>query len=352
MTPTTFPPEGVTLRIEDAPFGLSREEFAARVAHVVELTADAVALPDGALAQVVVTDEARFGPAIHELQTSAGRPTGYTHNGVHRAVAKTLPGRAGGRGPAGGNPPSTVVLSECVAALAVAFAAGSASGQGLETDAPLFYYVVAHELGHCKDHHVRDVADDVPIRPVGGAIIRPVARTYEHTILSEFAACVHAAPAMPDAAYAAQINDWAQDAENVLRAVDPAWAAYQADPDAPGHLYTLALDAAQAMWVLCVQYAKLAGTAFGDPRHPPPRQAGGALRPAGRPDALLARAALDALDAELRTLWASYPDWPPGCGEGLLRAWHTLACAHGFTFEEGASGDALFLRRPDLPAAT
>lgn len=336
-------PEHLTLKIDQPPFGLSREDFAALVARTVGMAADAVALPDGALAHVVVADESRFGTTIHQLQAAAGGRVGYTDNETYRAIAKAISPRGAGAAGAAG----TVVLRDFVAALAVAFAAQWGPGEEWAADAPLFYYVLAHELGHCKDDYIHGAAADVRVQVDGGSIIRPVARAYEQTVLSEFAACVHAAPAMAAAVYAAHLDDWAAEAEDVLRAVGPAWAAYQADPATPDRLHTLALDAAHAVWVLCVQYAKIAGTAVGDPRLPPPTAPPGATGPAGAADAPGARAALERLDATLRVLWASYPDWPPGCGDLLLPAWQALARAHGFTFVEGEGGEALYLRRPN-----
>ena len=329
-----LPPEHVSLALDDPPFGLTREAFMTHIAVVVNDAAEQVGLPEGALAELVVADKTHFAPVIHELQRGAGRRPEFTSNAVYEAVAKTLPSSGMGEPNA---TQSVVILRADIAALAVASTLDEDLADEWRTKSDFCHHVIAHELGHCKDDFLRGLRTEMPRSIECVPIIRPLARFNLDLILSEFAARVHAAPTVPDHTFATMPLQWARDAMSLLAQVEDSRSAYRADPAAEGRLRRLAIDAGQATWVHCAQYAKIVGTALGDPDLPPlvaPDGAHGTSPAQG----LLAKAALEQLDSTLRSLWQSYPHWLSVDEDTFIPAWQQLAFAHGYHFIEGGGG--------------
>jgi hypothetical protein len=336
------PSELISLETDGVPSQLTREEFIDHLAFIVDEASGLIGLEAGSLSRLIVADRARFGPVIHQLQTAAGRTLGYTENAAREAAGKTisLPRATGG-----GSIRSAVVIRDGVAAWAVESVLEQELSEEHRDTADLCYYVIAHELGHYKDTALRGDEGDISIRREGIPFIRPVAYYYADLLLSEFAACVHSAPAMTERLFVAQPVLWANDAETVLTELDALRAAYRANPTDPDRLWQLARNACESTWFLCVQYAKIVGTALGATRdtlecvsHIPP-----ALTSRIPHDSGLARGALAQFDVALRDLWTTYPNWLDVGIETLLPAWERLARAHGYRFVEGVGRDALYL---------
>lgn len=120
------------------------------ITNLVTSAATLVGVDAGeAVGKLVIADEGSFGPAVHELQTSAGRAPSYTDNDVHKAVAKTIALRDGGR------TVNAIVVRDFVIGLIAEASQGGNDIAEWDDTGQLYFYALTHEVGHCKDNLLR-----------------------------------------------------------------------------------------------------------------------------------------------------------------------------------------------------
>lgn len=321
-------PINVALRFELP--GLAPEEFGALLELLFNLCRQHVELPAGAIDLVVIADEAQFGPTVYELQDAAGQRREYTDRGLNLAVGKTIPFRL---------TPETVtsrvvLLTNIVFEALTPILAGRAPHEWQVSEQTCFS-IICHEWGHGKDNRIRR-ADDDPQLFEGPFRIGEYADYYGSIMMGEVAACALSAGAMTEAVYDLEATQWRELAEQALAAVTAVRIAYQGG--AAAKLGQLQTHAAHAFWTICVQYAKLIASAAANPALPQSEPEMWAGAPAG------ARAALADLAAQVRRMWAAYPNWNEEFSAAFFRAWDALAQTHGYEFYGAVAEDGLHLR--------
>jgi hypothetical protein len=138
---------------------------------------------------------------------------------------------------------------------------------------------------------------------------------------------------MTPSTYAREGESWHDDRRGYLKVLEESWQKYQRDQS---HLRRFTFDAAQASWVMLVQYAKLVGSRIGNPDLARDDDFW------GRVDAGVASILKEA-EATLRKLWESYLDWAGVSEDTLIPHWKELAQYHGFRFTKSGQDDVLEL---------
>ena len=282
-----------------------------------------------ALEAVVITDDTEFGPTIHKLQTEAGLTTSYTNSDMHRAVAKTIANRQGDQ-----ISNSIVILDNIIAQVMT----GAQTGEDIrlwDKDSQLCFYVLTHEIGHCKDNILRPNQEDVPLHVKGEFRVRQIAQYYRSILMSEFAACAHSATAVTDCLLQEEIRTWRTDAKEILSNIRKGVLKYQLDNE---KLRDLAFLSAQGFWVILLQHAKIIGFVIGNAEldQTPPLW----IDENSEIQELFAKST-----KELREMWIKFHAWSDASTLIFLDLWKSLSLAHGFNFEESGGADALYLDR-------
>ncbi len=288
-----------------------------------------VELSQDGLERVVITNRDGFGPAVHRLQEDAGQPLSYTDNDIHQAAAKTIARHEGDR------IVSSIILSDFIVARVMEAAQKSYELDEWDHNGQFCFYIVAHEVGHCKDHILRPDDEETSLQTDGVFSIRQIAKYYQSILMGEFAACVHSAGAVTDGVHKAHVEAWRTDSQSLLDQVKKHMREYQADHS---RLRFLAFSASQAFWVIILQYAKLIGSSIGNEDLDP-------TQPSWITDDKEIEDVLKQVRSVLIDMWSEYPAWPGALVEKLFDLWKRLALTHGYRFVEELTSDGLFLDR-------
>jgi hypothetical protein len=286
-----------------------------------------VGVSQDVLEAVIITDDIEFGPSIHKLQNEAGLALSYTNTDMHSAVAKTIANRQDDR-----LSNSIVILDNIIAQVMT----GAQTGEDIQLwdkDSQLCFYILTHEIGHCKDNTLRPSQEDVPPHVKGEFRVRQIARYYGSILMSEFAACAHSATAMTDCLLQEERRTWRTDAKELMGKIRKGVLEYQLDNE---KLRDLAFLSAQGFWVILLQHAKIIGSMIGNPelnQTPSPW-----IAEDSEIEELFAKSA-----RELRKMWSNYPAWSEASNRVFFDLWKSLSLAHGFNFEETVEADGLYL---------
>jgi len=290
--------------------------------QVVEIIKDLMRqlkVPLEAVDAILIASESRYGESITALEPGAA----FTQSSEYTGFGKTIPRRADGV------TRSSIVLREELVK--------STSIQRGKSVPPfvreMCRYVMAHELGHALDNTKRTWVKTVLPRVDEQFSLRKVADYYHQILLSEFAACALAGPAMTRAVFKHEVGQFATELANTSRRLRDEKAQYDAGDLS---LFSLAHSAAGRTWFLLIQYAKLVGSLQAN-------QALGELREAlpAAPD-LIGRIVQEFSD-DLADHWTRYPAWEDWTPQVVLPIWSDLAGVHGFGFEETPEGDLIHI---------
>lgn len=276
---------------------------------------------------VIITRQDDFGQTIHQLQSAAGVPQSYTNNDIHVAAAKTIAVQRDG------HVVSTIVYRDNFMAEILGDIMGFNGEPTFGEDAQFCYYLLAHEIGHCKDNALRSLSEGSEPHFDGEFRVEKVANYYCSIVLSELAACVHSAPAMTLSTYAQEKERWLVDRDKYLKRVKESWQVYQRNHS---HLRNLTFDSAQAFWIILLQYAKLAGSRIGNSNLPNDTDSWPHLNA----DVV---SAFNDVDEALGQIWSLYPDWTDATGAALIQHWQKLAQLYGYRFVQNKAADDLYL---------
>lgn len=313
-----------TLQPEDENF---RQAIVNTITETISSAVNVVEANPDDIDAVILVSQDDFGPTVNRLQVAAGQPESYTDNGIHVAAAKTLAAMRDGR------VVSTVVYRDNFMAEILGDVMGVNGDPTFGEGAQFCFYLLAHELGHCKDNALRSDVGGSESRFQGGFSVEKVTNHYRPVVLSELAACVHSALAMRQGTYDQEWKRWHEDTGQYLSQLKNSWRTYQRDNSLLGNL---AFDAAQVFWIMLLQYSKLVGSRIGNPNLVNGSESFQALNG----DVV---SALKDADATLRQIWNSYPAWTNTTGNDLLPHWQKLAQLYGYKFVQGQEGDALYL---------
>jgi hypothetical protein len=272
----------------------------------------------------VIIEADNFNTTVHQLQQDAGLLPSCTNNEIHVAAAKTLAIRGDKQ------IINTIVFRDDFMAAIVWDNMENNAWPVQSEEAQLSFYILAHEVGHTKDNTLRSLSDSNEPQLKTPFRIDNLAEYYSPILLSELAACVHSAPAMAANAYVQETKNWHDDVAQYLVRLKKSWWAYQQNNEL---LQELAFDAAQAFWVMLIQYAKLVGSRIGNPTLPD-------FEPNLSRDVLIV---MKEAAASIRQVWELYPNWTDPPDDILLAYWQKLAGSYGYRFVRSQAGDALYL---------
>jgi hypothetical protein len=195
-------------------------------------------------------------------------------------------------------------------------------------------YLICHELGHCVDYRLRKNLQHSPLISEDNLFkVRQVADYYSCILLSEFAACVHAANGMTTDTFQFDNDSTLSTVQSMISKVQSEAKAYNNDPSL---LLKLAFSASGTFWLALIQYTKLFGSQVGNQQ----------LANCDVKYWENANSKTFAIFTELKKflddLWNQYPDWNTSTIQSLTELWHALSISNGFEFVESVEGDAIY----------
>ncbi len=299
-------------------------ELHTAITEVASVALEVVQAAPDCIYQLIITNPDEFGSTIHRVQAENDRSLNYTNNELHVAAAKTILAKSG--------PPvsSIIIFRDNFMAGALALFLNFDSPQTPEQidENELCFYVLAHEIGHCKDHVLRENSADTELLEVS---FQHIADYYLDILLSELAACVHSAPAMTLSVFERIQTDWLSDSQKIIKEAYGNWYDYQLNNDLLGQSAT---NIAQGLWIVLLQYAKIVGSQIGNP-HLPQHLNWPTLTP-------LVRGVLTFVNNLLREWWNRYPDWDSLDSSLLYASWQNLGKCYGYDFVQNQQGDSLY----------
>lgn len=298
---------------------------------LIRACAEKVQLPLAALNEVVVADDDNFGPCIHRLQDESGIPRSFTSNSAYVACAKVIPLRRGG------TLTTSIVLRHYTVGLMYRDLAAGGNFDDGSVEGQLFYYVICHELGHCKDHQIRNAAEASSEILNGKFKIQTVTRYYRDILQDEVAACLLSGHCMTPKVYEHELEETNGTIQQVLEEVKKHRYEYYADNS---KLSRLAYSASGAFWLILVQYSKLVASATVNTHLP------ATLTPlwTSVDESLLGT--IENFSVSIRARCAEYPNWSRSGWSNMETLWREIAIAHYYEFIEGEPDDSLYLRHP------
>lgn len=199
----------------------------------------------------------------------------------------------------------------------------------------LCFYVLYHELGHCKDNRIRpDRPSPTICLPGRGFEIHQVTRYYVDILEEEYAACAFAAPWMSCAAYQNTVQALTESLTFFRSEAARLTLAFRSDPIT---LSKLAATVAGLAWFQLIQFAKTAAS----------RLQNSALKNIQldtwtEPQDEMVVELLTEFEAGLSAHWATYPNWSSEPAPFLREAWEAFALLEGFKFVEDQRGGAVY----------
>jgi hypothetical protein len=271
--------------------------------------------------QFVIADESHYAAAIQTISKSEL----FTNTNSLLGVGKTIVAR---------DERDTVRCDVVVRAeIASMMVEGVESGKAMDQwqlNSQIGAYVVAHELGHCRDYCERlDDADNAPL-DTSTFRIAHFAKYYGRIAASEYAASHFSSFFVTQPLFDQFIVD---DLNTVGSAVEEAHELrrkYRRTDE----LFQLACTAASAYWLAIIQAAKLFGIRKGNPalRDIPLNWSKWFLSNGG--------GTMDALEKRLSVLWDEYPHLDADFLEACQECWAALALEDGFKFSPNRENDA------------
>ncbi|MFL6284454.1 MAG: hypothetical protein ACJ74Q_15020 [Pyrinomonadaceae bacterium] len=296
--------------------GLDAESLAHYLREVLALCFRFVEFREGAVEQLVIADEDRFGEAVFEFQRQAGRQQVYTDRGYFRAVTKNIP-----REVEGGGVTSTIVIDSRIFYRLSEIIESGVPLEEWDTNHQFWLHIFVNEFARSLDHAERaDVGDAAEFNFEEEHDYLRIAAHYAPAVVNNFFASALAAAAVTPQLQAKQVSDLHDSARDIIR---PLLDRKIGGPAGWGNLLR---DAANAFWSLLTLYGQLIGHVAGNsslgPVQPWPHAGDEAA------------AALDETASVLRRLWDMYPTVPQQeeITEQLLTPWRKLTASHGFIF--------------------
>ena len=305
--------------------GLDAEALSNYLSEVLALCFSFVEFREGAVEQLVIADEDRFGEAVYEFQRRAGHQQVYTDRGYFRAVTKNIP-----RALEGGGVASTIVIDSRIFYRLSEIIESGVPLEEWDTDHQFWLNIFVTEFARSLDHARRgDVGDAAEFNFEQEYDYLRIADHYAPAVVNNFFASALAAASVTPALHAKQISDLHDSARDIIR---PLLDRKMGGPAGWGNLMR---DAANGLWSLLTLYGQLVGHVAGNPSLDPVQP-----WPHAGEEAV---AALEETAAILRRLWESYPNVPAQdeITEQLLAPWLRLTASHGFIFD-GDDGEGEF----------
>lgn len=296
--------------------GLDAETLGHYLSEVLALCFRFVEFREGAVEQLVIADEDRFGETVYEFQRQAGQQQGYTDRGYFRAVTKNIP-----RTLEGGGVTSTIVIDSRIFYRLSEIIESGTPLEEWDTNHRFWLHIFVNEFARSLDHAERgDTGDAAEFNFEEEHDYLRIADHYAPAVVGNFFAAALAAAAVTPALHAQQFSDLNDSARDVI---NPLLDRKMGGPAGWGNLMR---DAANAFWSLLTLYGQLVGHAAGNPSLD-------AARPWSRAGEEAA-AALEEIASILRRFWELYPNVPTQdeMTEQLLAPWLRLTASHGFIF--------------------
>lgn len=296
--------------------GLDAETLAHYLREILALCFRFVEFREGAVEQLVIADEDRFGETVYEFQRQADRQQVYTDRGYFRAVTKNIP-----REVEGGGVTSTVVIDSRIFYRLAEIIESGTPLEEWDTDHQFWLHIFVNEFARSLDHAERnDIGDASEFNFEEEHDYLRISAHYAPAVVGNFFAAALAAASVTPQLHAKLVSDWHDSARDVT---NPLLNRKMGGPAGWGNL---SRDAANAFWSLLTLYGQLVGHITGNPSL-------GSVQPwplAGDE----AAAALEETAAVLRRLWDLYPNIPAQeeITEQLLAPWRRLTASHGFIF--------------------
>jgi hypothetical protein len=284
-----------------------QEPLLAFLRDALEQAARISGAPLAALGTVIVAGDEEYGPAIRSLDPEQT----HTETADRMGAGKTL-----------STPRVNGVVGCDVVLRAFLFeeiAAAMQSGTDIATwdsTAQQAFYVLCHEMGHVRDFATRRDCSKVSDPRGKPFTVTETNHYYGDIAVSEFVACSHAAPGVPDTLFADFLRQKREELSAMKDAAELAWEQHTARPN----FTVLSHTVTQTVWVPLTSLAQLHGHAH---RHDSRRQAvlawEGEL--AGSAD----------LGPRFIEQWGQYPDWDPRVlREALSCAWAAVCAKAGY----------------------
>jgi hypothetical protein len=277
--------------------------------------------PSTLVERAIVADTARFSEALAQF---AGNRT-FTNDHGLQAAAKTI------RIPDTNPCRSAIVFN--VSIVVTVLNAGHEKGWNVSewpTAERHHFYVIAHELGHCVDHALRqDIIDDGTWRDEAGNRVTNGLHRNLHAfefsrVYPEVAACVISGVVYADAMrdLDAKMNN-----EALLKMLDEL--ATMANTATPNY-GAITKRVAATFWFVLMQHAKFVGSRIGYTKITDVKPAklwhiAEALPEVG--------AALDDVDGALVIAWKAYPEVSPEILPKMVESFHRISRACGYSME-------------------
>ncbi len=291
--------------------GAATAEDLKRLSDFIDLIVAETGLPPDHLSQVIVADEDHFGAAVDQLCPGAG----FTNDGIYLAVGKTFHRRD-----ATGRMHSSMALLDQAVGIAYLHRCDPESVQKMEALKDVGVYAVYHEFGHCLDAERRS------FEPVACGEV-----TLGALVLEEYAACRHTARYLSRRGFDEQQGSTCDNLRSYLRRLSTAREAYRGSED----LSNLSQLAGVTFQRILIEHAKEFAFRHGnqDTEH--------AAIKLWADDSLL-KQLLHEWGAELKEMWAAYPNCSSQFRSLSNEYFNALAELHGYRFDYRADGHYLW----------
>lgn len=298
--------------------------FADLIKQIILLCCNIINISPELIDNIIVTDEENYGIAIDSLKSGEK----YTKTDISLGVAKTISKNVNNEKTVS----SIVFRFEYFQQIIEAYDLSKNINEWKLNDRYAIYLIL-HELGHCIDNNLRKSCDYVSLAGNNGFEIQQVAKYYYNILLSEFAACAHAAKSMTADLYLHELHGTQSSIFDLLENINNEKKLYDGDMKKLSHL---AFFASGGFWFILVQYAKLQGIRLENKN--------------------LSKLPIDTWQCKnkmisdlliyyfeiLDGLWNKYPDWEDTPDDNILNIWYDLSLELGFKFVKTDEGDGVY----------
>jgi hypothetical protein len=308
-------------------FAPSRQVLAMTEELVAKAAAD-ISVPAEELADVLIADDANYPRAVERIAPGGGFTQ---HASGTRGMAKTNSLRD-----SSGNLSHKIVIHLHVldGALGSLFDETGKKPERVAAE-QLCFYLLYHELGHCKDNRTRPDRPKPPISVPGkGFEISQVTRYYADILEEEYAACMFAARWMSLAAYESSADALADHLRFFRSESDRLTVDYS---EQRSSLSNVAATVAGLAWFQLIQFAQTSASRRGNSA-----LSDTAIAKWPEPEDEMICDLLSEFEVELSTHWDRYPDWPSEPEPFLRETWESFTLLSGFRFVEDERGSAIY----------
>lgn len=226
------------------PHGPGSQDIESLVRDFVLSTAIRVGVRSERIGLVALAGADKYAIAVDELFDGGS----YSNGEVYIGLAKTTTSFINGV------PSHTILFRDYVFELILKGLSQSSTVENWDADLQLGPYIVAHELGHCKDHEIRGcVAEESKLHLPNGFDLKAVHNYYYPIFIQEFSACMHGERFYTQALLA---NQCVSDLKALLE-MEKSLEVLKSSYDETVGAFDIALSSAALVWLYFIQYGKI-----------------------------------------------------------------------------------------------